>query len=421
MTNQVPSSMQFSGSAMDKIFYKMINRILRGVLIALALAFFSYGQASAVECDKILDDYNEAIRLYHFKEALDVLQECSLNCPQQINICSLQSISIKATIRSYIDVQTKIAREARDINPGVAVRSYRRIIEVGKAYSEKSEAAVAEAKKELPVLQSEIDRKIATLAKNGEQAIAESRFDRLRDIINELYLLDYGNLKALDLSQSASKKIEESINHESREIDQLLQTLERTVAEATKKSSPGNRDRQNKIDKVTQTINTKIEASLAMKPGDERIKKLYAKAMTTKDQASGKGLKIQLKEPDKQLSEAPRKGFQEAVDNIGKGNYGQAVKELKQAIARSNFDKDELSTAYMYLGIAYASQIREPAVNTAEDTLLRSSSIRAFRRAISFNPKLQLPKAYSHFSRSLEESRHMEDPRIDTSEVFGPK
>jgi TolA-binding protein len=250
----------------------------------------------------------------------------------------------------------------------------------------------------LPVLQSEIDRKIATLAKNGEQAIAESRFDRLRDIINELYLLDYGNLKALDLSQSASKKIEESINNESREIDQLLQTLERTVAEATKKSSPGNRERQNK-----------------------RINKLYVKAVTTKDQASGKGLKIQLKEPDKQLSEASRKVYQAAVDNISKGNYGQAIAGLKQTIARPNFDKDELSSAYMYLGIAYLSQTKEGPVNTPENTLLRSSAIRAFRRAISFNPKLQLPKAYDQYSRLLEESRHMEDPRIDSSEIFGPK
>ncbi len=398
----------------------MIDRILRGILIVLALAFFFYGHAGAVDCDKIQDEYNEDIRFYHFKEALDVLQECSLNCPQQMNFCSLQSISIKATIRNYIDVQIKIAREARDINPGVALRSYKRIVEIGKAYSEKSEAAVAEAKKELPVLQSEIDRKIATLAKNGEQAIAESRFDRLRDIINELYLLDYGNLKALDLSQSASKKIEESINNESREIDQLLQTLERTVAEATKKSSPGNRERQNKINKVTQTINTKIEASLAMKPGDERINKLYVKAVTTKDQASGKGLKVQLKEPDKQLSEAPRKVYQAAVDNIAKGNYGQAIVGLKQTIVRPNFDKDELSSAYMYLGIAYLSQIKEGPV-TPENTQLRSSAIRAFRRAISFNPKLQLPKAYDQYSRLLEESRHMEDPRIDTSEVFGPK
>ena len=413
--------MKFSESMAAKEFNKMIGRILRGILIVLALAFFFYGHAGAVECDKILDEYNEDIRFYHFKEALDVLQECSLNCPQQMNICSLQSISMKATIRNYIDVQIKIAREARDINPGVALRSYKRIVEIGKAYSEKSEAALAEAKKELPVLQSEIDRKIATLAKNGEQAIAESRFDRLRDIINELYLLDYGNLKALDLSQSASKKIEESINNESREIDQLLQTLERTVAEATKKSSPGNRERQNKINKVTQTINTKIEASLAMKPGDERINKLYVKAVTTKDQASGKGLKVQLKEPDKQLSEAPRKVYQAAVDNISKGNYGQAIVGLKQTIARPNFDKDELSSAYMYLGIAYLSQIKEGPVNTPENTQLRSSAIRAFRRAISFNPKLQLPKAYDQYSRLLEESRHMEDPRIDTSEVFGPK
>ena len=412
---------QFSGSMVAKEFKIMIDRILRGILLVLVLAFFLYGKASAVECDKILDEYNEDIRLYHFKEALDVLQECSLNCPQQMNFCSLQSISLKATIRNYIDLQIKIAREARDINPSVAVRSYRRIIEISQAYSEKSEAAMAEAKKELPVLQSEIDRKIASLVKNGEQAIAESRFDRLRDIINELYQLEYGSTKALDLSQSASKKIEESVDKESREIDQLLQTLERTVAEATKKSSPGNRERQNKINKVTQTINTKIEASLAMKPGDERINKLYVKAVTTKDQASGKGLKIQLKEPDKQLSEAPRKVYQAAVDNIGKGHYGQAIAGLKQTIALSNFDKDDLSAAYMYLGIAYASQIKEPAVNTAEDTWLRSSAIRAFRRAISFNPKLQLPKVYGNFSRLLEESRHMEDPRIGGFEFFGPK
>ena len=406
---------------MAKEFNKMIDRILRGIFIVLTLAFLFYGDAGAVECDKILDDYNEEVRLYHFKEALDVLQECSLNCPQQMNICSLQSISMKATIRNYIEVQIKIAREARDINPGAAIRFYRRIIEISKAYSEKSEAAVAEANKELPVLLSEIDRKIASLVKNGEQAIAESRFERLRDIINELYLLEYGSTKALGLSQLASNKIEESINNESREIDQLLQTLERTVAEATKKSSPGNRERQNKINRVTQTINTKIEASLAMKPGDERINKLYVKAVTTKDQALGKGLKVQLKEPDKQLSEAPRKVYQAAVDNIGKGNYGQAIVGLKQAITRPNFDKDELSTAYMYLGIAYASQIKEPAVNTAEDTFLRSSAIQAFRRAISFNPILQLPKVYGHYSRLLEESRHMEDPRIDRSGLFGPK
>jgi tetratricopeptide (TPR) repeat protein len=404
-----------------KEFNRMIDRMLRGVLIVLALAFFFRGEAGAVTCDKILDEYNEVIRLYRFKDALDVLQECSLNCPQQMNICSLQSISMKATIRNYIDVQTKIAREARDINPGAAVRSYRRIIEIGAAYSEKSEVAVAEANKELPVLLSEIDRKIASLVKNGEQAIAESRFERLRDIINELYLLDYGSAKALDLSQSASTKIEESINQESREIDKLLQTLERTVAEATKTPSPGNRERQNKINKVTQTINTKIEASLAMKPGDERINKLYVKAVTTKDHASGKGLKIQLKEPDKQLSESPRKVFQEAIDNVGKGNYSQAIEEIRQAIARPHFDKDGLSIAYMYLGIAYASQIKESPVNTADDTMLRSSAVRAFRRAISFNPKLQLPKVYAHHSRLLEESRHMEDPRIDSSGFFGPK
>ncbi len=413
--------MQFSGYIPFRKFIKMIDRILREILIILALAFFSFGQAGAVECDKILQEYYEAISFYHFKDAFEVLQECSLNCPQQMNTCSLHSVSIKATIRNYIEVQTRIAREARDINPGVAIRSYRRIIEIGKAYSEKSEAAVAEANRELPVLQSEINQKIASLVKKGEQAIAEYRFDRLRDIINELYLLDYESTKALDLSQSASKKIEESINNESREIDQLLKTLERTIAEATKKTSPGNRERQKKINKVTQSINTKIEASLVMKPGDERIKKLYAKAVTTKDQASGKGLDVQLKEPDKHLSEAPRKVYQAAVDNIGKGNYRQAVAGLKQTLSRPNFDKDELSSAYMYLGIAYLSQINEGPVNTPENTLLRSSAIRAFRRAISFNPKQQLPKAYNRYSRLLEESRLMEDPRISSSDVFGPK
>ncbi len=158
-----------------------------------------------------------------------------------------------------------------------------------------------------------------------------------------------------------------------------------------------------------------------MKPGDERINKLYVKAVTTKDQALGKGLKIQLKEPDKQLSEAPRKVYQAAVENIGKGNYSQAIVGLKQAIAQPNFDKDELSSAFMYLGIAYLSQIKEGPVKTPENTLLRSSAIRAFRRALSFNPKLQLPKAYDQYSRLLEESRHMEDPRIDSSDVFGPK
>ena len=87
----------------------MIGRMI----IMLALAFFLPAKAGALDCSTVLDEYNEDIRLSHFKEALDVLQECSLKCPQQMNFCSLQSISMKATIRNYIDVQIKIAREAR--------------------------------------------------------------------------------------------------------------------------------------------------------------------------------------------------------------------------------------------------------------------------------------------------------------------
>ena len=397
------------------------------LFIFVALGFlplnYVYGQggrpSKPVECENLLGGYNDYIRLYRFKDALDILSDCSERCPQQKDLCLLQSISLKATMRNYIDVQLKTAREAKKANPGGAIRAYRRVLEIAGAYSEKNAAAVAEAEKELPALESQVDREIAVLVRKGEQAITEFRFDRLRDIIYELYLLDYGSTKAQDLSQSASKKIDEYINNESKEIALLLQTLDETVSATTKLSSPGNRGGQNKITKVTQTINNKIEATLAVKPGDERINRLYVRAVNTKEQALGKGVKIQLKEPDKQLTESPRRVLQEAIKDIGKGKYSQAIENIKRSTATVHFDKDDLCTAQVYLGIAYASQVREERANTLEAGLVRSSAISAFKRAISFNPKLQLPKGYEQFNVWLEESRQMEDPRIAMG--FGPK
>jgi hypothetical protein len=391
------------------------------ILLLLALAVFLPAKVAAVECTTVLDQYNDAVRLYQFKAALDILQECSSSCPQQKDICSLQSISLKATMRNYIDIQRKIAREAREINPGAALRSYRRIVEMGQAYSEKSEEALIEAQKELPELQSEIDRKIEVLVRQGEKAIAESRFDRLRDIIYEIVLLDYGNPKAQELYQAASRKTEEFIVQETKEIEQLLKSLDQTVADSRKSSGAANREKQNKINKVTQTINTKIEASLAVKPGDERISRLYDQAVKSKDQAQEKGFRVQLKEPDKQLTEAPRKVYQEAIEDIYKGSYRQAVEKLQQAIAKGHFDRETLSSAYMYLGIAYASQMKETAANTPDDKALRTSATKSFRWALSFNPKLQLPKGYSQFKSMVEEARHLEDPRVERAELFGPK
>jgi hypothetical protein len=405
------------------------------ILIMVGISPFDYGHgenltqyydeikesrpSKPVECEDMLGEYNEYIRLYRFKNALDILRNCSERCPQQKDICLLQSISLKATMRNYIDVQLKTAREAKEANPGGAIRAYRRVLEIAGAYSEKSEAAVSEAERELPGLNSEVDREMAVLVRNGEQAITAFRFDRLRDIIYKLYLLDYGSTKAQDLSQSASKKIDEYISNESKEIDRLLQTLDETVSATAKISSPGNRRRENRISKVTQTINNKIEAALAVKPGDERINQLYVRAVSTKDQAQGKGLKIQLIAPDKQLTESPEKVLQEALTDIGKRKYGQAVENLERSIARVNFDKDDLCAAYVYLGIAYASQIKEERANTLEGGSVRSAAIRAFRRALSFNPNLQLPKGHDNFKPLLEESRHLEDPRIDLG--FGPR
>jgi hypothetical protein len=394
----------------------------RQIFLILMLVLFLTAEAGAVDCNTVLEAYNEDIRLYQFKAALDVLQECSESCPEQMNICSLQAISLKATIRNYIDAQRTIAREARESNPGASLRSYKRILEIGRAYGEKSEEALSEAQKELPGLQAEIDRRIADLVRQGEQAIAQNRLDRLRDIIYEIVLLDYGNPKAQDLSQAANKKIEEIVDQESKEIDKLLKTLSQTVAEGRGKSATGNRQRQNKINSVTQNINTRIDASLAMKPGDEKINRLYDQAVRSKDQAQEKGLKVQLKEPDRQLTESPKKVYQRGVDHVNQGNYGLAVEELKQAIERSNFDRETLSSAYVYLGIAYASQMKEVgAAKTPEDKTLRAAAAKSFRWALSFNPKLQLPKGYSQYKSLLEEARHLEDPRVEKAGLFGPK
>jgi hypothetical protein len=73
------------------------------------------------------------------------------------------------------------------------------------------------------------------------------------------------------------------------------------------------------------------------------------------------------------------------------------------------------------LGIAYASQMKEAAANTPEDKALRTSATKSFRWALSFNPKLQLPKGYGQYKSMVEEARHLEDPRIERAELFGPK
>jgi hypothetical protein len=396
--------------------------LIRRILFPLILVLCLTGKVWAVDCDKVIENYNEYIRLYQFREALDILQECSNSCPEQANICSLQAISLKATIRNYIDTQIKIAREAKESNPGAALRSYKRVLEMGKAYGEKSEESLKEAQKELPPLQAEVDRKIADLVRQGELAIAQNRLDRLREIIYEIVLLDYGNPKAQDLSRAASKKIDTIVDQESREIDKLLKTLSQTVAEGRGKSAAANKEQQNKINKVTQNLNERIEASLAMKPGDEKIKRQYDQAIRSKDQAQEKGLKVQLKEPDRQLTESPRKVYQRAIEHINQEKYGTAAEELKQAIERSNFDRETLSTAYMYLGIAYASQIKDfYAPKTIEDRTLKASAAKSFRWALSFNPKQQLPKGYSHYNPLLEESRHLEDPRVEKAGLFGPR
>jgi hypothetical protein len=53
-----------------------------------------------------------------------------------------------------------------------------------------------------------------------------------------------------------------------------------------------------------------------------------------------------------------------------------------------------------------------------EDKLLKISAIKSFRRALSFNPKIQIPKDFSKYGSLLEESRHLENPRKDPVEVL---
>ena len=396
----------------------MIGRILKRILFICMLPILFCGLANAVDCEKVFEEYNDCIRLYHFKEALDILNVCSTNCIQQENICSLQAIVLKATIRNYIDVQLKIAREAKEENPGAAVRSYKRIMEIAKAYSEKSEGAVAEAENSLPGLQKEVDRAIGALVKNGERALADFRFDRVRDIIYELYLLDYGSAQAQELAQKAAEKIEDFIKNQRFEIERLVTNLNREVTESSKSPSVRNKERLKKIDQITKALNTKIDASLSVKPGDEGINRLYDRAKSTKDQAAKRGVSIALLEPDKQLTETTREVLRKAIEEINRGKYGEAVRKLKHCVSASGFNKDEFCSAYIYLGIAYAAQVNPKTANSMEDKLLRVSAMRSFRKALSFNPQVQIPKDFNKYRNLLEESRHLESPRKDPVEVL---
>ena len=395
-----------------------MRRIFIGGVVLQGLIFLFSGVAIAVECEKIIEEYNENIRIFHFKEALDVLNVCSTNCTQQENICSLQAIVLKSTIRNYIDVQLKIAREAKGDNPGAAIRSYKRIIEIAKAYKEKSEEAVAEAERELPGLQKEVDRAITSLVRNGERALADSRFDRVRDIIYELYLLDYGSAQAQELAQKAAEKIEDFIKNQRFEIDKLVTNLNREVTESSKGPSVRNKERLKKIDQITKALNTKIDASLSIKPGDEGINRLYDRAKNTKDQAAKRGVSIALLEPDRQLTETTQEVFRKAVEEINRGKYGEAVRKLKHCVSASGFNKDEFCSAYIYLGIAYTAQINPKTANSMEDKLLKVSAIRSFKRALSFNPQIQIPKEFNQYRNLLEESRHLENSRKDSVEVL---
>ena len=385
-------------------------RTITPALFILALVMWR-PEAYAFDCTEVSNSYNEKIREYLFRDALDILSRCQHECPKsQMEFCSFQAIAIKATIRSYVGIQLKTARENVDINDGMALRAYRRAVEAGSSLSPegKSPDEMEEAKKGAASLQEGIDLRVASLVTEVEQAISELRFDKARDQILEIYSLDNGSPDAQRLSARAAKRLEEYLENQSHEIDDLLKSLDNAVKQAVSEKAPQRKKKLNtEINLYAQKIDSKVEKLLLLKPGDQRIVSLYSHMTSVSTSSRTKGVTVTFKVPDSAQLETPLDSLHAAMTALKRGRYSEAINILKYFRSGAQFDAELLSQAYIHEGIAWAAQINESTVNAPKDRILRLNAKKAFKSALSIKAHIQLPREYSKFSPILEETRHL--------------
>ncbi len=373
--------------------------------------FVYSSEALALECAEVSNSYNDKIRQYLFRDALDILSKCQEECPKsQKDFCGFQTIAIKATIRNYIGIQIKSARDNADINDGIALRAYQRAVEAGSSISFEgnSRDEINEARKGVASLQEKINLQVASLATEAEQAIDELRFDKARDLIFEIYSLDNGSADAQKLSALAVDRLEDYMENNSREIDQLLKSLDTTVNRAVSEKSPQRKKKlKQEIDLYAQKIDSKVKISLLLKPGDQRIVSLYSNMTSVSNRSRKNGVTVSFDVPDSDQLETPTVKLQAAIASVNKGRYQETISTLKYFRSGAQFDIELLSQAYIYEGIAWAAQINESTANAPKDRLLRLNAKKAFKSALSLNAHIQLPRGYSKYNPILEETRHL--------------
>ena len=394
---------------MNSLILKACRKLMPAVLIFYMFVYSS--EALALECAEVSNSYNDKIRQYLFRDALDILSKCQEECPKsQKDFCGFQTIAIKATIRNYIGIQIKSARENADINDGIALRAYQRAVEAGSSISFEgnSRDEINEARKGVASLQEKINLQVASLATEAEQAIDELRFDKARDLIFEIYSLDNGSADAQKLSALAVDRLEDYMENNSREIDQLLKSLDTTVNRAVSEKSPQRKKKlKQEIDLYAQKIDSKVKISLLLKPGDQRIVSLYSNMTSVSNRSRKNGVTVSFDVPDSDQLETPTVKLQAAIASVNKGRYQETISTLKYFRSGAQFDIELLSQAYIYEGIAWAAQINESTANAPKDRLLRLNAKKAFKSALSLNAHIQLPRGYSKYNPILEETRHL--------------
>ena len=379
--------------------------------LCLIYIFACSSVVQAFDCAAVSRSYNDKIREYMFKETLDILYKCQEECSKsQMEFCGFQAISIKATIRNYIGIQIKSARENIDINDGMALRAYRRALEAGSTitFEGESQNELDEAKKGVVFLERKIHLQVAVLVTEVEQSINEFRFDKARDLIFEIYALDNGSPDAQRLSELALNKLEEYMENQGHEIEELLKGLNNAVNSAASEKAPQKKKKlRQEIDLYAQKISSKVEKTLLLKPGDHRIVSLYSNMTSVSNSSKKIGVTVSFAVPDSARLEDPKSKLQSGISAINKGQYAEAITILKYFLSGAQFDIELLAQAYIYEGIAWAAQINESTANAPKDRILRLNAKKAFKSALSLRAHIQLPKGYGKYTPILQETRHL--------------
>ncbi|MBF0520969.1 MAG: hypothetical protein HQK92_14760 [Nitrospirae bacterium] len=362
------------------------------VVVFVFLMLSPLSTYSAVECDKLRDTYNMLVTSYDFRGAMDLLKECSESCGEnERTFCSGQARNLKVNIRAIVDAFSKKAGQSKDVNPAVALRAYEKVLFYGSLYPERTKDAVGEAENEIPRLRNNIDEKINPLLEQAEAALQQNQFDTVKNLLYEIYSIDFGNSKAKELSKRASRRIDDYLESENNGINTILDELGYATEKLAKIGSQQEREIiRKKITKDYVIASGKIESSLKLKPGNEKIIQSGNKLKRISENMPQTLAKISVPALDASLTEPLTKKYDTALSYLKNGQFTEAIELLRNICSSSTLDDGLRTSAHLFSGICYALMISA----STYDKNLRLNAKKEFRNALMIDKQVELPSDY---------------------------